>query len=265
MKKTLAIILAIMMVFAVLAMTGCTKKDEEVSNSDLAYIQDKGTLVIGITDYAPMNYLDEAGNWTGFDTEFAQAVAAKLGVEANFVEIEWEQKIFEVDSKAIDCVWNGMTLTDEVLLAMDCSVPYVVNAQVVVMDETKLADYTTVESLAGLTFAAEAGSAGAAAITEAGYTPVEVLTQTDALMEVFAGSVDACVIDITMANAMTGEGTSYADLGYAISLTQEEYGIGFRKGSDTVAKVNEVINELYEDGTLGTLAEKYDLTLAMTK
>ena len=280
MKKTLAVILAVMMMFSVLAFTACQNTqtpndnqdvvngdnaetpDDTAAASDLAYITDKGTLVIGITDYAPMNYYVD-GVLTGFDTEFAEAVASKLGVKAEFIEIEWDSKIFELDSKAIDCVWNGMTLTNEVMSAMNCSVPYVVNAQVVVMAEDKLADYTTVESLADLKFVAEAGSAGAAAIADAGYTAVEVDTQATALMEVAAGAEDACVIDITMANAMSGEGTSYADLGYALALTTEEYGIGFRKDSDVTAKVNEIINELYTDGTLPALAEKYELTLAL--
>ena len=159
MKKVLAIILAVMMMFTLVSLTSCTDNtvsddvnDEsnvngengqnadanqddqnggDVSNdnavSDLAYIQDKGTLVIGITEYAPMNY-KENDEWTGFDTEFALAVAEKLGVTAEFVEIEWDSKILELDSKAIDCVWNGMTLTDEVLNAMTCSQPYINNA-----------------------------------------------------------------------------------------------------------------------------------------
>ncbi len=289
MKKTLAVILAAMMVFTMVAFTGCnntTPNDDTVVDvqddvnaetpddvvedetpeaaSDLAYIQDKGKLVIGMTDYAPMNYYED-GVLTGFDTEFAEAVAAKLGVKAEFIEIEWDSKIFELDSKAIDCVWNGMTLTNEVMAAMNCSDAYVVNAQVVVMAADKLADYETVEDLADVTFAAEAGSAGAAAIADAGYEATEVGTQADALMEVAAGAADACVIDITMANAMTGEGTSYADLGYSIALTTEEYGIGFRKDSDVTAKVNEIMAELYADGTLTALAEKYELTLAMAE
>ena len=230
--------------------------------SDLEYIQNKGKLIIGITDYAPMNYMDENGEWTGFDTEFALAVAEKLGVEAEFIEIEWDNKIFELDSKAIDCVWNGMTLTDEVMKSMNCTKPYVVNAQVVVMDKDKVADYKTVESLEGLTFAAEAGSAGMAAITDAGYEAVEVDLQSTALMEVASGAEDACVIDITMANAMTGEGTSYANLAYGLALTSEDYGIGFRKDSDVTEKVNEIIDDLKADGTLPALAEKYGLTLA---
>ena len=296
MKKTLALILAALMVVSMFAFAACNKTtvddeknpvtdgdvttpnddndpaadgdvttpndDDTTGASDLAYIQDKGTLIIGITDYAPMNYHDEDGEWTGFDTEFAEAVAAKLGVKAEFIEIEWDNKVFELESKAIDCVWNGMTLTNEVLNSMNCSEPYVINAQVLVMNKDKIADYDTVESLADLTFVAEAGSAGAAAIADAGYTATEVSTQADALMEVAAGAEDACVIDITMANAMTGEGTNYADLTYGLALTTEEYGIGFRKDSDVTAKVNEVMAELIEEGTLPDLAEKYELTLA---
>lgn len=237
-------------------------EEDKTAEGDLAYIKGKGKLVVGITEYEPMNYLDENGEWTGFDTEFAEIVAEKLGVEAEFVEIDWDGKIMELDSRAIDCVWNGMTLTDEVLKGMNCTKPYVVNAQVVVMNKDKLADYETVESLEGLTFVAESGSAGAAAIADAGYEAVEVATQADALMEVATGVEDACVIDITMANAMTGEGTSYADLGYTISLTEENYGIGFRKDSDVTEAVNDIIDELIADGTLVKLAEKYNLTLA---
>lgn len=262
--KTLAVILAAIMTAGAVSLAGCTeKKETNDTASDLAYIQDKGTLVIGITNYEPMDYLDENNEWTGFDAEFAEAVCEKLGVKAEFIEIEWDSKIMEVNSKSIDCVWNGMTLTDEVTKSMDCSVPYVINAQVVVTDAAKADEYSSVESLAGLSFVAEAGSAGQSALEEAGYTATEVGSQTDALMEVYAGSADACVIDITMANAMTGEGTSYASLGYGLALSEEKYGIGFRKGSDAVAKVNEIIGELYEDGTLPALAEKYQLTLAM--
>ena len=84
----------------------------------------------------------------------------------------------------------------------------------------------------------------------------------DALMEVNSGAADACIIDITMAKAMTGEGTSYAELGYSVSLTSEEYGIAFRQGSDLTAKVNELMAAMKADGTLQALADKYSLTLA---
>lgn len=282
MKKIFATILVVMMICSTFLLTSCTTAEtsdpadnveqtagtdgdasDEDTSSDLAYVQNKGTLVIGITEYAPMNYLDENDDWTGFDTEFARAVAEKLDVTAEFIEIEWDSKIFELNSKAIDCVWNGMTLTDEVLNSMSCTDPYVVNAQVLVMNKDKIGEYTTIESLADLTFVAEAGSAGGKAIEAAGYTYTEVGTQADALMEVAAGAEDACVIDITMARAMTGESTSYENLTYGLAFTTENYGIGFRKDSDITSKVNEIITELYEDGTLPALAEKYDLTLAM--
>ena len=102
------------------------------SDGDVAYILDKGTLIVGITDFAPMDYKDDNGNWIGFDADMAKLVAEKLGVEIEFIEINWDNKVFELDGKAIDVVWNGMTLTDAMLEAMECSTPYCNNAQVVV-------------------------------------------------------------------------------------------------------------------------------------
>ena len=256
MKKLIAAALAISMT---LLFCACGKKADD---SDLSYIQKKGTLVVGITDYEPMDYQDENGNWTGFDAEFAQAVAEKLGVEAQFVEIDWDNKFFELESKAIDCIWNGMTITDEVKLNASVSNPYVKNAQVVVMNKLSAPDYDAIELLRTLTFAVEAGSAGEAelkAMDITDYTAVQ--SQSSALMEVAAGTANACVIDITMANAMTGEDTGYPDLAIASELSSEEYGIGFRKDSDMTAKVNDIMKDLMADGTLDALAQKYSLTL----
>lgn len=177
-------------------------EDIDATVADLDYIKANGKLVIGITDYAPMNYKDENGAWTGFDTEFALAVCEKLGVTAEFVEIEWDNKFIALESKAIDCIWNGMTISEEVLNNTSCSMAYVKNAQVVVMAKDKIADYADAASMADLTFAVEAGSAGAAAAEENGFETVEATAQTDALLEVVSGSCDACIIDITMANAM---------------------------------------------------------------
>lgn len=250
MKKLFALALAAMLI--VLAFAGCqTNKDDK--------------LVIGYTIYKPMNYLDDAGKLTGFDTEFAEAVCKKLGKTPEFIEINWDTKFPTLDAKQIDCIWNGMTISDEVKANCLVSKAYVKNAQVVVMAKDVIGNYTTVESLKGLKFAAEAGSAGEAAIKEKGldanYTPVAA--QTDALLAVKGGQADACVIDITMAKASTAEGTSYADYTYGVELTSEEYGIGFRL-EDTELKeaVDKAIDELYADGTLPALAEKYDLNLA---
>lgn len=238
----------------------------DASDSDLAYIQDKGTLVVGITDYAPMDYQDENGQWTGFDAEFARLVCDELGVECEFfVLADWGKKFYELESKNIDAIWNGMTITEEVTLNTNCSDAYVVNAQVLVMKADVVGSYADSASLADLTFAVENGSAGQDAVVELGIPDSQIVAVQDqaaALMEVAAGTSDACVIDITMANAMTGPGTSYADLAAGISLTSEEYGIGFRKDSDVTARVNEIMAELIADGTLPALAEKYGLTLA---
>ena len=232
--------------------------------SDLAFVQSNGKLVVGITDYAPMDYKDDNGEWTGFDAEFARLFAEELGVECEFfVLADWGKKIFELDSKNIDCVWNGMTITEEILLTSSVSDPYVINAQVVVMKADAVGNYADIESMKDLTFAVESGSAGESALNDAGLTKyVAVQDQGAAVMEVAAGTSDACVIDITMANAMTGEGTSYENLTYNVSLTEEQYGVSFRKDSDLTAKFNEFMASLKADGTLQALAEKYELTLA---
>ena len=258
MKKMIALMLAILMTLTLFA--GCGAKE----GSDLAYVKKNGKLIVGITDYAPMDYKDENGEWTGFDAEFARLVAAELGVEVEFFVIaDWGQKFYELETKNIDCVWNGMTITEEALLNASVSDPYVINAQVIVMKADVVGNYADVDSIKGLAFAVESGSAGEAALVDLGITDYTALQdQTSALMEVAAGTADACVIDITMANAMTGEGTSYADLAPGISLTSEEYGIAFRKDSDITAKVNEIMAKLMADGTLQALADKYQLTLA---
>lgn len=260
-KKVLAVVLCVLFVTGMFA--ACSKNSGE-SESDLAYIKSKGKMVIGITEYEPMNYKDANGDWTGFDTEFAQAVCEKLGVTPEFIVIDWDNKILELNSKKIDCAWNGMTLTDEVKSSMNCTEPYVKNEQIVVMKADVVNNYKQSSDLANVTFAAESGSAGEAAIQDLGFGAnlTSVSAQSDALMEVESGSVQACVIDNTMANAMTGTGTSYADLAQGISLTSEEYGVGFRKDSDVTAEVNKIIQEMKADGSLQKLADKYNLTLA---
>lgn len=234
------------------------------TDSDLLYVQDKGTLVVGITEYKPMDFKDENGEWTGFDAELSEMFAEELGVTCEFfVLADWNKKFVELETKNIDVIWNGMTITDEVTLNTNCSDPYVVNAQVVVMKADKIANYPDAASMDGLTIAVENGSAGqTAAEAVEGATIIPVQDQAAALLEVKAGTSDACVIDITMANAMTGEGSDYADLAKGISLTSEEYGVGFRKDSDLTEKLNAFLDKLAADGTLQALAEKYDLTLA---
>ena len=242
MKRVLAMVAILVMM---LCMTACGGKDK---------------LVVGITDFAPMDYQNDDGEWIGYDADLAKKFAESLGMEVEFVEIEWDNKIMELDNGNIDCVWNGMTLTDEVKAGMSTSVPYLKNAQVVVMPADKAAQYKTVADMKDLQFAVEKGSAGAEAADANGLKKTEVLDQATALMEVKAGTSDAAIIDLLMAGAMIGEGTSYENLVFTVELTSEEYGIGFKKGSELTEKLNAFLKDAYEDGTMADLAETYGIS-----
>ena len=299
MKKMIAMLLACMMIFAC---TACAAKTETAApaeettaaetaapaeeqapaaeeteaaseeaaqtaaDSDIAYIQANGKLVVGITDFAPMDYQDENGEWIGFDADMAKAFAKSLGVEAEFVEIDWDNKIMELGAKTIDCVWNGMTLTDEVTSAMSCSNAYCNNSQVVVVPADKAADFQSVDACSALNFAVESGSAGKAEVEKLGYSFTEVKDQATALMEVAAGTADAAVIDSLMAGAMVGEGTGYDSLTYTVSLNAEEgeqYGVGFRQGSDLAQALNDFFAASYADGSMVECAETYGIQAAL--
>ena len=235
------------------------------SDSDVAYIQGKGKLVVGITEFAPMDYKDDNGEWIGFDADLAKLFAESLGVSVEFQEITWDYKVEELDSRAIDCVWNGMTLTDDVLAAMGTSNPYCTNYQTLVYPADRAAEFEGLTSLEGLNIAVESGSAGEDAAVALGATTVPVQAQSNALMEVAAGTSDAAVIDVLMAAEMTGEGTSYADLIYSLNLNEaqdlpsEEYGVGFRQGSDLVDAFNTFLAEKTADGTVLEVATTYGL------
>ena len=256
MKKIIALLLCL-----VLAAVSVTVFAEGESDKD--YVIGKGKLIVGITDFEPMDFKDENGEWIGFDADLASAFAEYLGVEIEFQEIDWDNKVLELNGKSIDCVWNGMTLTDEVLAAMACSQPYMNNAQVVILPTSRIPEFTTVEDLSKLVFAVEAGSAGEEAVEALGYQVNAVQNQAAALMEVKAGTSDAAVIDALMAAAMIGEGTSYEDLGYTLPLNSEVYGVGFRTGSDLAAELDAFLAAAAEEGALQQLAEAYGVQAAL--
>ena len=264
MKKIAALFMSAVLA---LGISGCAASDK----TDFAYIEDKGTLVAGITYYEPMNYLDDKGELTGFETEFTTAVCEKLGVEAKFQVIDWNQKIAELQSKTIDVIWNGMTVKEEFKEQINFSTPYIRNKQVVVIKTENADKYVDLASMTNVTIAAENGSAGQTAI-ETNETLktnqfVSCAAQKDVLMEIKAGTTELGVIDYVMAKASIGEGTDYADLMIidGLDLCVEEYGIGFRKGSDAAAKVNEITQELIADGTMDEIAAKYELSAILKK
>ena len=170
MKKIIAVMLTLILALGMMA--GCGQSAEKPAEApaeapsdspvktDMEYVKDKGVLVVGITDFAPMDFKNEAGEWIGFDADMANAFGEYLGVKVEFIEIDWGSKIMELDAKNIDCVWNGMTLRPEVTEAMECSKPYCNNAQVVIVPADVADQYQDIDSIKSLSFAAEDGSAG---------------------------------------------------------------------------------------------------------
>ena len=240
------------------SLTACGKAE-----SDWEYISGRGKLVIGMTIFDPMNYYDDSGKLVGFDTELAQAACEKLGIEAEFQEIDWDNKVIELNSKNIDCIWNGMTVTDDLAKSIDFSITYSGNMQVCVIRSSDAGKFTDIASVnaAGVKLGAEAGSAGEAAaqsnFPNAAYTSMG--TQRDCLTELESGTLDVGVMDYVMAVASTGDGTSYTDLQVidGLELSKEEYAVGLRKGSDFTAKLNETLQALSDEGKFKELQEKY--------
>ncbi len=274
MKKIISLLLAVFMAVGMVglcascgssttAAPGTSGTPSAPAQTDLDYVKSKGKLVVGITDFAPMDYQDKDGNWIGFDADMAKKFGEYIGVTVEFTVIDWGKKVMELDSKSIDCVWNGMTLNDEVTDAMNCTEPYCNNAQIVILPKDKAEQYKTAEDCKDLKFAVEVGSAGKDMAVENGFNYTEVKDQTTAVMEVAAGTCDAAIIDSLMAGAMVGEGTSYENLTYTVKLNSEQYGVGFRKGSDLTAKWNEFFAKCKADGTLQEIAETYGVQASL--
>lgn len=250
-------------------------------DSDWEYISGKGKLVVGMTLFAPMNYYDDSNTFVGFDTEMAAAVCERLGIEVEFVEINWDSKEIELNSKNIDCLWNGMCITPERRENMSISNPYLNNTQAIVVKKDREAD--VMASVDGLTVVAEQGSTGEGKLegtieddetvkvsakeyfAKSNYVACDSMAK--ALMEVKAGTADLALVDSVCALAMVGEGTDYDDM--VVNLDNDfglqEYGIAFRKGSDVTEKVNAAIDELYEDGVVEEIAGRYGLTEMLIK
>lgn len=262
MKKLLTVLIAFLMV---LTLAGCGSKKEETvaEKTDLQYVTEKGKLVVGITDFEPMDYKDANGEWIGFDADMAKGFAKELGVEVEFIEIDWDNKIMELNAKSIDCIWNGMTLTSEVMSATATSNAYCDNAQTIVTKADNASVYANGESLKGANVAVEAGSAAAEVLDELGVEYLECQTQAAALMEVAAGTSDVCVIDALMAGAMIGEGTAYENLVTTAGLNSEQYGVAFRSGSDLAAALNDYFTKSYADGSMMTVAETYGVQVSI--
>ncbi len=265
-KKMRMLLAAAIMVCTMFA--GCaqnnrdTSSEIEMGTSDLEYVQSKGTLVVGITDFAPMDYRD-GDEWIGFDADLATFFADRLGVEVEFVEINWDKKTELLEKGSIDCIWNGMTGSKELQETISCSQPYLSNAQVVVQRSEEMKQYSTEEACQHLLFAVESGSTGEALLKEKKYRYTTFSTQMEALESVREKKTDAAVIDRIMAAYYTGDGQEYDDLGFSIALNDETFCVGFRKNSDLTEKVNVFLEDASQDGTIKALADQYGIASAV--
>ncbi len=255
--------------------TGDKSENESDSNSDFQYIKGKGTLVIGITQYPPMNYYDKDGKLVGFDTELAEIVCGKLGLKPEFIEINWDSKEIELNSKNIDCIWNGMCITEERKQNMSISIPYMKNEQAIVVKADR--EKEILANVDGLVLTAEAGSTGEGKVlgtipddgteevsakeffAKCQYVPADSMAK--ALMEVKSGTADMAIVDAVLAFYNVGPGTDFEDLvaNTDNNFGAQQFGIAFRKGSDMTEKVNEILKELMEDGTVAEIAARYGL------
>ena len=293
MKKFIAMLLCAVMCISTLAGCGSSKGNEAESSetqateaaanagSDWEDISAKGEMTIGMTLFAPMNYYDKDNNFVGFDTELANAVGEKLGIKMNFIEINWDSKEIELNSKNIDCIWNGMCITEERKQNMSISEPYLYNTQAMVMKADR--EEEIMSDVSGLTVTAEQGSTGEGKMdgsiaddetvevsakeyfANANYVASDSMAK--ALMEVKSGTADLALVDSVCALAMVGPGTDYEDLVVNLdnNFGQQEYGIAFRKGSDLTEKVDAAIDELYAEGKVEEIAAKYGLSEMLVK
>ena len=226
------------------------------SSSDHADIRSKGTLVVGVTEYVPMDYRDSDGNWIGFDAELAKLTADKLGVDVEYKIINWDEKVEYLNQLKIDCIWNGYTVNEQD--SVDFSASYAKNSPVLVVrldDADKISD---VESLKNLSVAFEKGSSAERIIKDinASIKGISCDLQKEALEVVESGDADACVVDKTIFDSLV-----HSDLVAVHTFESDEFAVGFRKGSDLVEKINTILEDLKEDGTVEKLSKKYKVEI----
>ena len=255
MKKFLAVICSLAVLAGGIAMfAGCGNDNSQ----DWDEIKEKGTLTVGCTIFKPITY-QENDVWKGFDVEVAEAVGEKLGINVDFQIIDWNSKVMELNSKNVDCLWNGMTITDELEEQTSVSVPYMKNQQVVIVRKAEADNYNSQEKLSGARIVAESGSAGAAFGKELSDNFVSVKTQLDIFTNITNNTADVGILDSVLAGYYLTE-DAYSELTMVdVGFAEEQYGIAFRKGSPVKDMVNDAMKELYADGTITEIADKYGL------
>lgn len=255
MKKTLVLFVALILGLTFL-LTGCSKD------------KDPNTLVLGMDDaFPPMGFRDDSGNLVGFDLDVAAEVCKRLNMTLKIQPIDWKMKQQELDAGNVDCLWNGYTVTEE--RARDCALtePYMKNRQIFVVRKDSAA--TTLDDFAGKKLALQAGSSAEDALNgapdfKADLADVLLLkTNTQALMDLKASGCDVVLMDEVVAKYYVTTDSSVKTLD--LSLADEEYAIGFRKGDTALRdKVQNTLREMADDGTLAEISRKWfgeDITI----
>ena len=257
------ILLALILCLGTLAGCGAGGKsagggDKPDPAKDLERIKSRGTLLVGITDYPPMDY-QEDGEWTGFDADLARLFGEWLEVEVQFVEIDWSKKVQLLESGEIDCIWNGLTKTDELAEKITLSRIYLFNSQVVVMADGQFDKYDSLEKCSHLLFAVEDGSAGQEYAESSSFRCMKYTNQVEAMSAVLNKQCDAAIVDRIIAASETGKGKAFQELSYDFSLGEEDICVGLRKGSALEEQINDFFTVYTAAGTVSRLAGKYSL------
>ncbi|MCR5387695.1 MAG: amino acid ABC transporter substrate-binding protein [Lachnospiraceae bacterium] len=271
MKKNVAFVLALAMAGALLTACGGNSAAapaapaapaDNAPASEAPAAEERTTFNVGFdAEYPPYGYMDDNGEYTGFDLELAEAVCALEGWELIKTPIDWDSKDMELESGSIDCIWNGFTINgreDD----YEWTKAYCDNSQVIVV--AKDSGIASLADLAGKTVGVQAASAalelleGDQADLAATFANLQQFADyNSAFVELQAGSVDAVAMDIGVANyQIKSRGEGYMALEEV--LNSEQYGVGFKKGNTSLRDIVDAdIDKLAEDGTVAALAEKY--------
>ncbi len=259
MKKITAILLMLVVSTAIFAKGN---KEEPQGDNSLNYIKDNKALVLGLDDsFPPMGFRDEDGNITGFDIDLAKEVCVRMGVELKLQPIDWDAKILDLNSRDIDVIWNGLTITSERQEKIEFSKPYIANKQIVIVQAESGIDLK--KDLDGKKVGIQLGSSADDAVNSDVATLAtldEVVKYQDnvqALMDLEAGRIDAVVVDEILGRYYISKKEGV----YAVAtdfFAEEEYGIGIRKGELALtAEINRIMDEMVADGTAAEISTKW--------
>jgi len=232
--------------------------------TDYDYIMNKGIIIIGfLENLPPMNYYDKNGQLIGFDVDFAKEIFKDLGIDIKFKSISWDEKEIELNNRRIDCIWSALTVTDERREIIKFSRVYMSDSQAIIIRKSDTSKYADIESFSNVKISAVTGSLAENLIKNNPYLSNSKLiissSNKEAIIMLENEEIDAVIIDYTVAVNLIAKSSKDLMVVEGIDFDNEEYAVGFRYGSDMTVKVNELINNMINDGRLESLAKKYNL------